>query len=62
LSIKKLVVLLHPLSIRERSSLKRRKNFFKKDLVEWKKGCIFAPAKKMRVINEAEKNILKNIW
>jgi len=30
--------------------------------VEWKKGCTFAPAKKMRVTNEAKKNFLKKIW
>ena len=35
--------------------IKRRKKYFKKYLVEWKKGCTFAPEKKMRVINEAKK-------
>jgi len=35
---------LHPLSKRA-SAAKETKIFFEKDLVNWKKGCTFAPAK-----------------
>jgi len=40
----------------ERAQRKRLKIFFEKDLVNWKKGCTFAPAKMASEKNETERN------
>ena len=45
---------MHPLSKRA-SAAKETKIFFEKDLVNWKKGCTFAPAKMASKKRDREK-------
>ena len=62
LVVREKVVILHPLSKREWSSKNRLKKFFEKDLVNWKKGCTFAPAKMASEKMKRRKIFWKKIW